>query len=210
MTLIFLILLFCVLTVLLTKLLTPRITELYIRNMLITSSESDPKLISKLLRSFMPTGSVFSDISLPIPGKDGEEIAYGTVAINRGGIFLISRICGDGLLENPPSADKWKLMSCGSVTEFTNPFRDQDAPRRLLAYYANAAGVSNIKVHSLLVYTNSLLRFSYPPSKGVISARSLYRRLRGISKRGKLSLKDIRSITSLLREVDAGNIDAPI
>lgn len=209
MTPVFLMLMFCTLTLALTRILTPAVTELYIKRRLTSRADGERPKLSDILRAFMPRSRVFSGISLPIPGKYGEEIAYGTVAVNRAGIFILCRICGDGLLENPPRSDRWKLMSCGSVTEFPNPFRELDAPRRLLAYYANAAGVSDVKVHTLLVYTDPMLRFSSPPPKGIISADVLYKRLRGISKRGSLSTKNINAISSMLREVNEGNIDAP-
>ena len=188
------------------KLISPRVTEYYCRER-VTDAGDDKELIPELLRAFMPKSNVFSGISLPIPGKEGEEIYYGTVAVNSAGIFIICRICGEGLLENPPTADKWKLMSKGKVTEFSNPFRDQDSPRRLLAYYADAAGVGGVRVHTVMVYTNSGLRFANPPSKGVIHASSLYTRFRGMSKRGRLTLAQVSAISKMLSEVNAGNID---
>lgn len=192
------------------KLLNSKITKIYIKNTLLSSDERDRELLPKLLKAFMPSKSVFSGISLPIPGREGEEIAYGTVAINRAGIFLLCRICGDGLLENSPTSDKWKLMNCGSVKEFPNPFKDQDAPRRLLAYYASAAGVENVRVHTLVVYTNSGLRFSNPPNKGMISVASLYKRMCGMSRKGRLSQKNVTSISRMIREVNEGNIELAI
>lgn len=209
MTPLFSVLAFCTLTLAFTWILTPPITEMYIRRRIISRADIAPPQLGDILRTFMPKRCVFSGISLPIPGKYGEEISYGTVAVNRAGIFILCRICGDGLLENPPGADKWKFMSCGSVKEFPNPFKELDAPARLLAYYANAAGVSNIKVHTLLVYTDPMLRFSFPPPKGIIAADALYKRLRGVSKRGSLSTKSINDVTTMLREVNAGNVDAP-
>ncbi|MBR2461238.1 MAG: hypothetical protein IKB34_08440 [Clostridia bacterium] len=185
----------------------PIITEKYCRERLRSADPSDPELIPQLLRAFMPSGSVLTGISLPIPGKDGEEISYGTVAVNRAGIFIISRICNEGLLENPPGAGMWKLMTRGAVTEFPNPFKEQESPRRLLAYYANAAGVRDVKVHSLIVYTNGALRFSHPPSKGTIHASVLHTRLRKANAHGKLTARNLRAIIKTVKDVNAGIAD---
>ncbi|MBQ9115732.1 MAG: hypothetical protein IJY04_01790 [Clostridia bacterium] len=190
-------------------LIMPILTEKYCREMLKSSDPTSPELIPRLLRSFMPTSHVLTSLSLPIPGKDGEEISYGTVAVNRAGIFVISRICCDGLIENPPSEDKWKLMSRGAVTEFPNPFKEQDSPRRLLAYYASAAGVKNVKVHTLIVYTTDSIRFSFPPSKGTLHVSELHKRLRRADSFGKLRFSELHAITKLLRDVNAGIVELP-
>lgn len=187
----------------------PLITKKYLSVLIEDEPTDSPSLISKVLRSFLPSRCVLTSISLPIPGRDGEEIAYGNVAVNRAGIFIISRICGNGLIENPPRGDKWRFMSCGSVKEFTNPFKAQDAPRRLLAMYAGSAGVKNVRVHTLVVYTDNELRFSSPPSKGVMHVSEMYKKMKRLSSKGNLDYKSIRAITSALKDANDGVLILP-
>ena len=188
-------------------LISPWITEKYCDRKIAESSEDSPELIPSLLKAILPNRCVFTDISLPIPGRDGEEIGYGAVAVCRGGIFIISRICGEGLIENPPGAERWKLMNRGSVKEFPNPFKQQESPRQLLSFYANAAGEKNVRVHTLIVYTDEGLRFSNPPSKGVLHVSQLHKRIRLLSAKGALSSKGVRAIAALISEANDGLID---
>ena len=185
-------------------LISPVLTKRYLAALCDEMPADHPTLIPKMLRSFMSRNRVLTSLSLPIPGRDGEEIAYGTVAVNRAGIFIISRICGSGLIENPPKADRWRFLSCGSVREFPNPFKEQDNPRRLLAMYASAAGVKDVKVHTLVVYTDPSLRFSVPPSKGVMHISEMYKKMKRISAKGNLDYKSIRAITSALNDANDG------
>lgn len=210
MKLLFLILIFGTVSSAIYVLLSPKITESYCRIKLTSSDPDSPELLPQLLRAFLPRKCVMTSISLPIPGKEGEEISYGTVAVTKAGIFLICRICGNGLVENRPGEETWRLMSKGSITEFPNPFKEQDAPRRLMAFYANAAGVKNVKVHTLIVYTDSGLRFSDPAGKGVIHVSSLYKRIKKLSSKGKLTVSNIRAIAGIIADANAGIADIPI
>lgn len=182
--------------------ISPVLTEKYLFALLAEEPSDSPVLLPRILRAFMPRRQVLTSLSLPIPGREGEEIAYGTVAVNRGGIFIISRICGSGLIENPPTENRWRFLSGGTVKEFPNPFKEQDAPRRLLAAYAGAAGVKDVRVRTLVVYTDPALRFSSPPSKGIMHVSETYKRMRRLSAKGKLSYRSIRAITSALRDAN--------
>lgn len=186
--------------------ISPVITEKYIIALLSEEPSDSPTLVPKVFRAFMPRRRVLTALSLPIPGREGEEIAYGTVAVSRAGIFIISRICGSGVIENPPRGETWRFVSGGNIKEFPNPFKAQDAPRRLLAMYSAAAGVKNIPIHTMLVYTDPALKFSVPPSKGIMHISEAYRRMRRISAKGKLDHKSIRRVISALREANDGLI----
>lgn len=188
-------------------LISPRLTERYCSRKIAETPEDSAELIPKLLKAFLPGRCVFTDISLPIPGRDGEEIGYGTVAVCRGGIFIISKICGEGFIENPPGAEKWKFMNSGSVKEFPNPFKQQESPRQLLSFYASAAGENNVRIHTLIVYTDKRLRFSNPPSKGIIHVSQLYKRIQMMSARGKLTGKGVRAIAKLINDANDGLTD---
>ncbi|MBR5454088.1 MAG: hypothetical protein IKV54_08415 [Clostridia bacterium] len=152
----------------------------------------------------MPGRNVFSSFSLPIPGRAGEEISYGTVAVTRAGIFIVTRICGGGLIENPQKEATWRFLSNGNVREFPNPFKAQDSARRLLALYAERAGVSGVSVRTVLVYTDEKLRFSEPPTKGMIHISEIYRKIQRMNSKGKLSYRDIRAIVSAISDADDG------
>ena len=181
-------------------LISPIVTEKYIREMLAVEGTDAPCAIPNILRAFVPKKNIFTSLSLPIPGKEGEEILYGTVVVTGAGIFIISRICGSGLIENPQSDVKWRFLSQGNVSEFLNPFKEQSAPRKLLSYYAESVGVKDVRVRTLVVYTDENLRFSEPITKGIIHISELYRRMKKLSSRGKLSWKSIRAISAVLAE----------
>ena len=186
--------------------ISPVVTERYLAALISEERADSPELIPKVLWAFMPRRRVLTSISLPVPGRDGEEIAYGTVAVTRAGIFIVSRICGNGLIENPPREEKWRFLSCGSVKEFPNPFKEQDNPRRLLAMYAGAAGVKDVKVHTIVVYTDRALRFSVPPSKGMMHVSEVYKKMRRIASKGDLDYRSIRAITKALKDANDGII----
>ena len=186
--------------------ISPIVTERYLYSLLSEEPADSPRLVSMVFRAFLPRRSVITSLSLPIPDREGEEVAYGTVAVSRAGIFIISRICGEGRIDNSPREGKWRFFSHGYVKEFPNPFKEQEAPRRLLAAYAAAAGVSDVKVHTLIVYTDPALKFTNPPSKGIMHLSEAYRRMRKLSARGKLSRRSIRAITSTLRAANDGAV----
>ena len=185
-------------------LISPFLIERYIRDMISEEWTESSDVIAKLLRAFLPRYTVFNSISLPIPGKDGEEISYGTVAVTKAGIFIISRICGDGLIENPQKDKTWRFLSHGNVREFPNPFKEQESPRKLLSVYAGAAGVKDVRVRTLLVYADEGLRFSDPPTKGMIHASELYKRMKRLSAKGKLSYKNVKAIADAIDDASEG------
>ena len=183
-------------------LVSPFITRRYITELLATERADGPEVIPKIFRSFMPSRNVFSSFSLPIPGREGEEISYGTVAVTRAGIFIVTRICGGGLIENPQKEVTWRFLSQGNVREFPNPFKAQDSARRLLSLYAERAGVSDVCVRTLVVYTDEKLRFSEPPTKGTIHISEIYRKIQRLSRKGKLSYRDIHAIVSAISDAE--------
>lgn len=201
--------LFTVLALILTALayryvISPIVTERYLFSLLSEEPADSPELVPKVFRGFLPRRSVISSLSLPIPGREGEEVAYGTVAVSRAGIFIISRIYGDGRIDNSPHEGKWRFYSHGYVKEVTNPFREQEAPRRLLAAYAAAAGVADVKVHTWIVYTDPMLKFSHPTPKGIMHISESYKRMRRMSAKGGLSRKNIRAIRAVLKDANDG------
>ena len=184
--------------------LLPILTEKYLFSLLAEEPSDSPSLVPKVFRAFMPRRRVLTALSLPIPGREGEEIAYGTVAVNRAGIFIISRICGSGAIENPPRGDKWRFFSGGYIKEFANPFKEQEIPRRLLATYSAAAGVKDVPVHTLLVYTDPSLKFSVPPSKAIMHISEAYRRMKRMSAKGVLDRKKMRTVVAALKDANDG------
>ena len=187
--------------------ISPIVTEKYILALLSEEPSDSPTLVPKVFKAFMPRRQVLTSISLPIPGRAGEEVAYGTVAVNRAGIFIISRICGSGVIENPPRGEKWRFVSGGNIKEFPNPFKAQESPRRLLSAYSATVGARDVPVHTLLVYTDPALKFSAPPPKGIMHISEAYRRMRRISAKGKLDRKTVRRVISALRDANDGLIN---
>ena len=55
-----------------------------------------------------------------------------------------------------------------------------------------------------LVYTDEKLRFSEPPTKGMIHISELYRKIQRMNSKGKLSYRDIRAIVSAISDADDG------
>lgn len=174
----------------------------YCSRLLSESNISSTALPAKLSLAVLPKWRIFRSVSLPIPGKDGQEIQLGTVIVSRSGVFIICQINGAGILENSHSA-KWKRIHNGKFTEFDNPFVAQSDARTLIEYYAEAAGYPDIKAHSLVIYTNSALRFTNPKPRGVMYAKDFATRLLSFEKRGRLSTQQIKAACSILKDAEA-------
>ncbi len=184
------------------KILEAPLRKGYCARLLSDSNATSPALPARLSLAVLPKWRIFRSVSLPIPGKDGEEIQLGTVIVSRSGIFILCQINGAGILENSHSG-KWKQINNGKFTEFDNPFTVQNDARTLIEYYAEAAGYPEIKAHSLVIYTSPNLRFTNPKSRGVISARDFATRLLSFEKRGKLSTQQIKAACSILKDAEA-------
>ncbi len=169
----------------------------------LSNAEESETLPAQLLYATMKKGHVFTDLSLPIPSKDGEEINIGIVAVNRAGVYIICRIQGEGVIENPNAA-RWKHIHNGSCSEFENPFRAQEGARNLIEYYAKNAGLSAVKAHSMLVYTSPSLRFTHTLNRSIVSADNLSRKLSDIDRRGRLTSAEVRQTCRLLSDISSG------
>ncbi len=174
----------------------------YAEQVLASSGASDTSLPERLSLAVLPRSRVLRSVSLPIPGRDGEEIRLGTVIVSRSGIFILCQINGAGILENPPT-EKWKQIYNGRFTEFNNPFITQKDARALIDYYTEASGLPEVKAHSMIIYTNPSLRFTNQRPRGIVYARDFVKHLRRLEKRGRLTGSQIRSACSVLRNADA-------
>lgn len=169
----------------------------------LSSSEDSETLPAQLLYATMKKGQVFTDLSLPIPSKEGGEINIGIVAVNRAGVYIICRIQGEGVIENPNTA-RWKHIYNGSCSEFENPFRTQEGARNLIEHYTKNAGLSAVKAHSMLVYTNPSLRFTHTLNRSIVSAEGLSRKMSDIDRRGRLTSAEVRQTCRLLSDISSG------
>ncbi len=185
------------------RLLVPRFTESYCRRLLSDPSAFDEELPAKLLYASFPKSHVFRSLSLPIPGKEGEEINLGTVAVNRCGVYILCQIHGSGLIENPPEA-KWKHMNGGSCAEFDNPFKTQQDARELIEFYTKNAGLGYVKAHSLIIYTDPTLRFTQTSARSIINAADLNRRMRNLDKLGHLTNTQVHDVCKTLSDINSG------
>ncbi len=174
----------------------------YCQRLLANPAAYGTALPERLALAVLPRGRVFRSLTLPIPGKDGQEIQLGTVVVSRSGIFILCQINGGGILENNPSG-KWKHICGGKFSEFDNPFTVQGDARTLIDYYAERAGEPEIKAHSMVLYTNSSLRFVNQRSRSVICTSDFVSRLLFLEKRGRLSKAQIKTACSILKEADA-------
>lgn len=185
------------------RLLSPRFTEAYCRKLLSEPSAFDEELPAKLLYASFPRRQIFRSLSLPIPGKEGEEINLGTVAVNRCGVYILCQIHGSGLIENPPE-DKWKHMNGGHCAEFDNPFRTQQDARELIEFYAKNAGLGYVKAHSIIIYTDPSLRFTQSSARSIIGASDLNHRMRSLDKLGRLTYPQVHDICKMLSDINNG------
>lgn len=168
---------------------------------LISESSSSSALPARLSLAVLPKSRIFRSVSLPIPGKEGEEIQLGTVIVSRSGIFILCQLNGNGILDNSHSG-KWKHISNGKFTEFDNPFASQSDARTLIEYYTEALGFPEIKAHSIVLYTGTALRFTAPKPRGVIHAKDFAGRLTLLEKQGKLTVRQIKAACSVLKEAE--------
>lgn len=185
------------------RLLSPHFTGLYCRKLLSDPAALDEELPAKLLYASFPKSHIFRSLSLPIPGKEGEEINLGTVAVNRCGVYILCQIHGSGLIENPPE-NKWKHMNGGRCVEFDNPFKIQQDARELIEFYAKNAGLGYVKAHSLIIYTDPTLRFTQTSARSIISASDLNHRMRSLDKLGRLTNTQVHNICKTLSDINNG------
>ncbi len=194
---------FAILFVLFSKLLQPYFTAIYCEKLLSEADASGDRLPARLLSATFPNSQIFNSLSLPIPGREGEEICLGTVAINRSGIYIICQIRGNGIIENPVDR-RWKHMINGACSEFENPFRAQSGARELIEYYTKTAGLGFAKCHSLIVYSGQALKFTHNVSRQIIPASELNRRFTATDRIGNMTHSEVRSICKLLKNIDQG------
>lgn len=187
------------------KLIEPRLTRRYCDSVLCDPRNINAELPSKLLKASMPRGRVFRSLSLPIPGRDGEEITIGTAVVNRSGVYIVCQIHGSGVLENPPN-DNWKHINRGKCIEFENPFRMQKDARDLIEFYTKNNGFGDVKAHSVVVYTDTALKFTHQTSRSVISATELNSRMLTLDRYGKLSSARVREVCKMLTDINNGVI----
>ncbi len=185
------------------NLLFPRFRDAYCARVLSEPHCNADALPSKLIGATFPSSQIFTSLALPIPGREGEEIILGTVAVNRSGVYIICQIRGDGIIENPPN-QRWKHMVNGNSREFENPFRAQADARALIEYYAKNAGLGSIKCHSLVIYTNQRLRFTHTMSRQIVHANELNRRFSVLDKLGRLGRGEVNDICRLLSDINQG------
>ena len=187
------------------KLIEPRLTRRYCEAVLSDPRNINASLPSKLLKASMSGGRVFRSLSLPIPGRDGEEISIGTAVVNRSGVYIVCQIHGSGVLENPPN-DNWKHINRGKCSEFENPFRMQKDARDLIEFYAKNNGFGDVKAHSMVIYTDPSLKFTHQISRSVISATELNSKMITLERYGKLSSTRVREVCKMLTDINKGFI----
>ena len=193
---------FAILFFLLVKLFERLLSGEYCERLLKDPKNYDSSLPSRLALTVLPKKRIFRSVSLPIPGKDGEEIQLGTVIVSRAGIFILCQINGSGILENPPDK-KWKHISNGKFTEFDNPFIHQKDARSLIEYYASSYVDGDIHAHSIVLYTGASLRFTSQKPRGIMSAKEFPQKLLKMEKTGKLSSEQVRAACRMLSEIEA-------
>jgi hypothetical protein len=176
-------------------------TAKYVNSLLLPTAVPDSNLPAQLSLAVLSKGRIFRNVSLPIPNRDGEEIQIGTAVVTKSGIFILCQICGGGILENPSTA-KWKKIEKGKFTEFDNPFHLQKDARTLIDYYAEANGLSGVKSHTTVIYTNENLRFTHQKPRGVLYTRDFIKRLAYLEKNGKLSAIQVKSACQMLKNAE--------
>ena len=187
---------------LLGKLSERLLQKIYCENILSDNSNYNSSLPGRLAAAVIGRKRVFRQISLPIPGHDGEEIQLGTVIVTGSGVFIVCLLNGNGIVENPADGN-WKHISAGKITEFDNPFTVQRDARALLEYYMNVSGFQNIKAYTLVVYTGNALRFSYQKPRGVMTASEFTEKLTQMNKKRQLSASEIKGVCRVLSDVSS-------
>ena len=185
-----------------TKLLEALITEGYCTRLLNDQKSLGASLPSKLALAVLPRKRVFRSVSLPIPGKDGEEIQLGTVVVSRAGIFILCQINGSGILENPTDR-KWKHILSGKFSEFENPFLYQKDARTLIEYYASSYIGADVHAYTMVLYTSPSLKFTSQKPRGVLSAHEFPKKLKKMERSGRLTAQQVKDTCAMLSRIEA-------
>ena len=196
---------FAALFLLFAKLLEPALSKRYTSAILSSKKNHTSALPARLACAALPKKCVFRSLSLPIPGRDGDEINIGTVIVSRCGVFILCQIHGSGLIENSQEK-KWKHLQNGRSAEFDNPFTSQQDARSLLEFYAKSNGLEDVRAHTMILYTDPTLRFTVPQSRSVVYAGNFVSKLNKMEKVGRLSSLQVRSFCKLLTEINQGAV----
>lgn len=196
-------LIFVSLFFLIAKLLEPVLSKKYSSALLSNKKNYTSALPAKLAWAVLPKKCVFRSLSLPIPGRDGDEINIGTVIVSRCGVFILCQIHGSGLIENSQEK-KWKHLQNGRSADFDNPFTSQQDARSLLEFYAKSNGLEDVRAHTMILYTDPTLKFTVPQSRSVVYAGNFASKLSKMERVGRLSNMQVRSFCKLLTEINQG------
>lgn len=203
MDLLFQISVFILLFFLFVKIIEPILSRNYSACLLSKKRNYNSELPARLAHGALPKSRIFRSVSLPIPGRDGDEINIGTVIVSKCGVFILCQIHGSGLIENSQEK-KWRHMQNGRCAEFDNPFTSQQDARSLLEFYAKTNGLEDVKAHTMIIYTDPSLKFTVPQSRSVLYAGSLAAKLDKMEKVGRLSSLQVHSFCKLLTDINQG------
>jgi hypothetical protein len=156
--------------------------------------------VYELLRTSFRSSNILRGLLLPYnPAvvSDG-TVNVETLIVTRGGILVISTLRVSGYIDNPAHND-WIQYSNGHITRLRNPVELNESNARAIRNILRAEGISNVRVHNILVYLAPGTEFKYR-SDSVVYCENLIQYIRDLSKVSFISFRDIPNVLNAIRK----------
>jgi len=133
----------------------------------------------------------------PAVASDG-TVNVEALLVTRGGILVISTLRMSGYIDNPAHND-WIQYANGSISKMRNPVELNESNARAVRNILRAEGISNVRVHNILVCTAPGTEFKYR-SDSVVYCENLIQYIRDLSKVSFISFRDIPNVINAIRK----------
>nr|MBQ4319171.1 NERD domain-containing protein [Clostridia bacterium] len=156
--------------------------------------------VYELLRTSYRSSHVMRGLLLPYNpavASDG-TVNVETLLVTRSGILVISTLRVSGYIDNPAHND-WIQYSNGRITRLRNPIELNESNARAIRNILRAEGISNVRVHNIIVYLAPGTEFKYR-SDSVIYCENLLQYIRDLTKVSFITFRDMPNVLNAIRK----------
>ena len=153
-----------------------------------------------LLRTCYRSSCIMRSVTIPYNPTVPEEglVTAEIVLVMRGGVAVISTLRAAGYVDNLIHGD-WIQYANGHTVRVRNPYELNETNARAVRNVLKAAGITNVRVHNLLVYTDPSTQFKHREDS-IVAADNLLSYLRDLNKTPYLSLKTLPNAVNAIRK----------
>ena len=153
-----------------------------------------------LLRTNYRSSFVMRSVTIPFnpASPDDGLVTAEIILVMRGGVAVISTLHAAGYVDNLIHGD-WIQYANGHTVRVRNPYELNETNARAVRNVLKAAGITNVRVHNLLVYTDPSTQFKHREDS-IVAADNLLSYLRDLNKTPYLSLKMLPNAVNAIRK----------